>query len=114
MICPIFCINNLNALFQALVFASKIGAHEADYEDFQYIVNATVGIIFLGTPHRGSEFAKWGRWKAATGQFFGRKAYPEQLKALQIDSTTSILPALNEDFPNVKSSEGLLVLKVFC
>ena len=101
-------------MFQALVIASKISTYEADYEDFQYIVKATVGIIFLGTPHRGSEFAQWGLWTAVTGQIFGLKAYPEQLKALQIDSTTSILPALNEDFANIKASESLLGLKVVC
>jgi len=45
---------------KALVFAGKIGTHETDYEDFQSIVKATAGIVFLGTPHRGSNFAEWG------------------------------------------------------
>jgi len=99
---------------QALVFANKIGTHETDYEDFQSIVKATAGIVFLGTPHRGSNFAEWGFWKAMTGQMLGYKAYPQQLKALQIDSTTSILQELNEDFRSIRNSDNLLNLRVVC
>jgi hypothetical protein len=102
------------SLFKALVFASKIGTHETDYEDFQSIVKATAGIIFLGTPHRGSKFAEWGLWKAMTGQILGYKVYREQLKALLIDSTTSILPDLNEDFRSIRNSDNLRNLKVVC
>ena len=107
-------ISLIASLLKALVFASKIGAHEPDYEDFQSIVKATAGIVFLGTPHRGSNFAKWGLWKAMTGQMLGYKAYQEQLKALQIDSTTSILPELNEDFRSIRNSSSLRDLKVVC
>jgi hypothetical protein len=102
------------SLLKALVFASKIGPHETDYEDFQSIVKATAGIIFLGTPHRGSNFAKWGLWKAMTGQILGYKVYREQLKALLIDSTTFILPDLNEDFRSIRNSDNLRNLKVVC
>jgi hypothetical protein len=108
------CILLIVSLFKALVFASKIGTYETDYDDFQSIVTATAGIIFLGTPHRGSNFAKWGLWKAMTGQMLGYKAYPEQLKALRIDSTTSILPELNEDFEIIRKSDNLLNLRVVC
>jgi len=102
------------SLLKALVFASKIGTHETDYEDFQSIIKATAGIIFLGTPHRGSNLAKWGLRKAIMGQILGYKAYQEQLKALQIDSTTSILSELNEDFRSIRNSDNLRNLKVVC
>jgi hypothetical protein len=110
----LFYLANTRSVSQALVFASKIGTHEADYEDFQCVVKATAGIIFLGTPHRGSDFPKWGIRKALTGQLFGWKAYLEQLNVLQIDSTTSVLPVLNEDFKNIKESDSLSKLKLVC
>ena len=55
-------------------------------EDFQYLALSTVGIIFLGTPHRGTQAAGWGRFVARTGKFLGLGAETSILRDLQADS----------------------------
>ena len=54
--------------------------------DFQYIALSTVGIIFLGTPHRGTQAAAWGEFVARSGRFFGLGAETSILRDLQADS----------------------------
>lgn len=57
-------------------------AHQEEYNP-QDIVNSTVAIVFMGTPHRGSEdMAAWGEK--------GRKI----ASALLMDSNSSLLDAL--------------------
>jgi len=38
---------------------------------FQYLATSTVGIVFLGTPHRGTKASNWGEWIAYTGKKLG-------------------------------------------
>lgn len=44
---------------QALITSSQ--CHPGNNPQLRSIVNSTYGIIFLGTPHSGSEMAKMGR-----------------------------------------------------
>lgn len=37
------------------------------HSEYKHIAESTVGVIFLGTPHRGSEAAKWGVLIASLG-----------------------------------------------
>ena len=60
----------------------------AQDDDFQYLASSTVGMIFLGTPHRGTQAAKWGEIVATTA------------RALRCGSETSILKDLREDSEN--------------
>jgi hypothetical protein len=55
---------------------------------FQHIATATVGVIFLGTPHRGTEASKWGQLIAFTGKQIGLSTEDRILKDLQEDSET--------------------------
>lgn len=40
-------------------------------EDKKYIATATAGVLFLGTPHRGSKDASWARVITNVGKQFG-------------------------------------------
>ena len=53
---------------------------------FQYLAQSTVGIIFLGTPHRGTQAAGWGEFVARIGKRLGLGAEPSILRDLQADS----------------------------
>lgn len=57
---------------------------------FQYLASSTVGTVFLGTPHRGTQAGKWGEYVAAGA------------KALGYGSEDSILKDLREDSENLK------------
>lgn len=61
--------------------------------DFQHLATATVGVVFLGTPHRGTQAVEWGMFIARTGNELG------------FGSSDSILRELTED------SEGLTDLR---
>ena len=50
---------------QSLVSANSHGS------SFQYLALSTVGILFLGTPHRGTQAAKWGQIVATTAKALG-------------------------------------------
>ncbi|KAF7511786.1 hypothetical protein GJ744_003517 [Endocarpon pusillum] len=47
---------------------------------FLYLAISTVGVVFLGTPHRGTKAAKWGELIAKTGSAFG---YSTESRILQ-------------------------------
>jgi len=58
----------------------------SDGNTFQYLATSTVGIVFLGTPHRGTKASKWGEWIAYTGKKFGLEMSDAILKDLREDS----------------------------
>ena len=53
-------------------------------DNFHHISLSTVGVVFLGTPHRGTEAAKWGQIVATAA------------KALGLGSEDSILNDIRE------------------
>lgn len=53
--------------------------------DFEYVVENTQAIIFLGTPHRGSTFSSWGRRVAGLLRLVGSN--PSILAEIEYDST---------------------------
>ncbi|KAI9855289.1 MAG: hypothetical protein M1824_006216 [Vezdaea acicularis] len=65
---------------QALVDASQ---HDGP---FLHLSMSTIGIVFLGTPHRGTEAAKWGELIATSGQLLGLGSETRILQDLRKDS----------------------------
>ena len=53
---------------------------------FQYLSTSTAGIIFLGTPHRGTEASKWGELIAVCGRRLRLSTEDSILKDLRKDS----------------------------
>lgn len=56
---------------------------QATYND---IYDATCGVIFLGTPFRGSKLADTGRILATIGNYVGLDSEPQLLEGLKPDS----------------------------
>jgi hypothetical protein len=63
---------------------------------YQSIQDATLGLIFLGTPHRGSDKATYGKVLADVAQFIAHRPSPRLLTALQTNS--DVLLRLTTDF----------------
>jgi hypothetical protein len=57
-------------------------------ETASFVAKATVGVVFLGTPHRGSECAKWAQLIAWSGKQLGLTTEYKILTDLQKDSET--------------------------
>jgi hypothetical protein len=57
---------------------------------------ATTGVIFLGTPHRGTKASKWGEMIAFSAKQFGWSTESEILNDLREDS--KILSDLLQEF----------------
>ena len=57
---------------------------------FAYLASLVVGVIFLGTPHRGSGPATWGTIIAKTGKALGLGSEDSIVKELQEGSESSI------------------------
>lgn len=56
----------------------------------EYIAMATVGVLFFGTPHRGSKDASWGRIIAELGSYSGLNSYDGIIRDLEEESTNQI------------------------
>ncbi|KAK4935621.1 hypothetical protein LTR10_023344 [Elasticomyces elasticus] len=63
---------------------------------YQSIKDATVGLIFMGTPHHGSDTASYGKVLANAAQFLSHRPPPRLLAALQTYS--DVLLRLTTDF----------------
>ncbi len=47
---------------------------------------SVAGVVFLGTPHRGSAFSGWARVKMAVGSLMGQQSHPGLVKVLAANS----------------------------
>ena len=56
---------------------------------FHYLTLSTVGIVFLGTPHRGTNAATWGSIVATSAKVLGFGTEDSIMKDLREDSETS-------------------------
>ena len=71
---------NLNSLTQQAIIQANPDT------PFHYLSISTVGIVFLGTPHRGTEASKWGELIALSGSYLGFDTKDSILKDLKTDS----------------------------
>lgn len=77
------------------------------HSEYRHIAESTVGVIFLGTPHRGSEAAKWGVLIASLEEVWG-STEKRILKDLQKQSGT--LTDRLHDFSSWLFSESVPVV----
>ena len=68
---------------QGLVSANSQG------DSFHHLSLSTVGVVFLGTPHRGTEAAKWGQIVATAAKALGFGFEDSILKDIRKDSEHS-------------------------
>ncbi len=77
---------------QALIEARKQASDPPSYDIYKY----THAVVFFGTPHRGSNFASWGRLLSAIAQ------------AAQMDTNDAILVDLDPKMGSSKLEELML------
>ncbi|KAK4192153.1 hypothetical protein QBC35DRAFT_373916, partial [Podospora australis] len=86
---------------RALLYSHDVRAHH--HEDFRSIFVSTYGIIFLGTPHNGSDIAIWGRvLQMMSDVAIPRRIFETQpvlLRALKKDNET--LQQINVHFLDI-------------
>jgi len=63
---------------------------------YKAIQDATLGILFFGTPHRGSDKATYGKVLATVAQKLSHRPSPRLIKALETNS--DVLLRLTSDF----------------
>ncbi|KAK2611959.1 hypothetical protein QQS21_002065 [Conoideocrella luteorostrata] len=93
-----------NVIEQAIVSATRQGS------EYRPIAESTVGVIFLGTPHRGSPAAKWGALIASLA-LPGFVSEDRLLKALEQQSDS--LADRLRDFSHWLFSESVSVVCAF-
>src|SRR6266480_7192678 len=101
--------------FQALILASQVqptNASRSEHENHRDILSAVAGIIFLGTPHRGTNFSFWGQIKGLWGTMRSVSTHAELISILKADSV--MITYLQEEFGSLCLDSRLSGLKLFC
>jgi hypothetical protein len=81
-------------------------------DDHRKILRDTTGIIFLGTPHRGSQFAFFGKMLTWIWPFLGYASAPALFKTLA--SYSEELDELEHLFLRLEAIRSLLHDKIIC
>jgi hypothetical protein len=84
-----------------------VTAHNrSDDESFEKILLSTVGVIFLGTPHRGAHSAQLGVILSQAANFFGASWKEGILQALKYESKEVL--SLDKEFAWISPSKELV------
>ena len=53
-------------MLSLLLTCSKalVSAHSDQQDRYEWFVRSIIGVVYLGTPHRGSRYASWAYWPA--------------------------------------------------
>ncbi|KFA81792.1 hypothetical protein S40288_06990 [Stachybotrys chartarum IBT 40288] len=100
---------------QAMSMASHVSANAANhhYENHRDILAAIAGVIFLGTPHRGSSFS----WLGGVKSFFGRRVLQVESNDELITLLTPLSPVLHfvqSEFEETCADDRLSNLQLVC
>ena len=86
---------------RALLYSNDLRASQS--QDSRSVYVSTFGLIFLGTPHTGSDAATWGRWlQGMSDVVIPKKLFesePVLLKTLKRDNET--LQGINSHFLDI-------------
>ncbi|KAI9829568.1 MAG: hypothetical protein M1819_006073 [Sarea resinae] len=107
----IFVCHSLGGIVVKRALNMSTGLKDKKRAHLRNIVVSTYGILFLGTPHNGSDFAKWGVLlqsicSAALPKKF-MDSSPQLVEALKNQSET--LQNINRDFENIQDT-----FHIFC
>ncbi|KAF8537384.1 hypothetical protein BDD12DRAFT_918067 [Trichophaea hybrida] len=91
----IFIVHSLGGIILKDALRRSQAAREEE-EDLKDVYHSTFGIVFFGTPHRGSSAASWGLIAKNAALATGFDANDRVLKDLSVDS--GILESLWEEF----------------
>jgi hypothetical protein len=100
-------------MLQAMVSAARYSRKDSLYDDFQSILTSVTGILYLGTPHAGSNLAKYGIWQAKFSLWWGNMANPDILEPLEINSAKKELSKLQAEFHELRNDNRVVYLRVF-
>jgi len=82
--------------------------------DYRSLLRSTRGILFLGTPHHGSDLAKWTQWLAGSLGVV-KRTNTEIVRVLRRDS--EVLARIQESFHTMimaRINEGLEPIEIIC
>ena len=91
-----------------MVTAATCNPDSTWYDDFQSIVTSVSGILYLGTPHGGSIFARIGVLQTRFWKFLGRQASDKLLKPLEVGPGSGELDDLHQAFLDIRRTKDNL------
>ncbi|KAI9761363.1 MAG: hypothetical protein M1840_001959 [Geoglossum simile] len=95
-------------------FQALVSSQQRPDRHLRKIVESTRGIIFLGTPHRGSGLSRWARMLAKAISLI-KQTNPQILQVLQPDS--EVLARIQESFYTMvraRNQQGFRPLEITC
>jgi hypothetical protein len=96
-----------------MVSASRCQPSHPQYDDFQTIVTSVSGVVYLGTPHAGSQLATYGMVQSTFYSMIGRITNPKILQSLELDAMGGKLGRLQSKFQEMRDEDKVTGLKVF-
>jgi hypothetical protein len=84
-------------------------AQATNYRDFLCCV---AGVVFLGTPHRGSAFSYWADLQMTLGSWTGISTHRDLIRVLRTDS--KVLNALQQNFEQACRDSKLFDVFLYC
>lgn len=102
---------------QAMVMAGHVlpsnSSERWEYETHRDLLSAVAGVIFLGTPHRGSQFALAAGWKMSLGSQVLRVSSNEEIITI-LKPGSYVLNELQRNFAQLCPDQRMAGLKLVC
>ncbi|KAF8465963.1 hypothetical protein BDZ91DRAFT_794532 [Kalaharituber pfeilii] len=107
----IFIAHSLGGILVKQALINSSNCHVGHNEHLRSIVNSTYGIIFMGTPHSGSDLASWGRFAESIISHIFPKVFldtnPHLINTLGRNS--EILQQITESFKSIQHQQMLRI-----
>lgn len=103
----VFIVHSLGGILLKEVLRRAWQARSYELGGYADVFQSTKGIIFMGTPHRGSDYAPWAITLRGIASAIGFDASDKILRDLRADS--GILELLRTDFGQMLREESFQV-----